>query len=182
MLSLWSPFCTERKKVARTGNFLVAVRARSNCSWDYAYANEFSVCVASLRISAANGNVSFDGVDVCRRAWVAIYVGSVGTVVLLVTSAFTGTKFTHLEAGGLPFLRIVSVQTQKTTVNWAIVGWFFWLGFSVTFWNAQQQKMLQILRGGGGGQGSALSFASLSMSLNEQRGSIKKLGHLALGN
>ena len=104
-----------------------------SCNWDCAYANEFSVCVVILRISAANGNVSIGGVDVCRRVWAAIYVGSVGTVVLLVTSAFTGTKFTHLEAGDLPFLRIVGVQTQKTTVSWAIVGWFFWPGFSVTF-------------------------------------------------
>jgi len=43
-----------------------------NCNWDCAYANEFSVCVVILRISAANGNVSFDGVDVCRRVWAAI--------------------------------------------------------------------------------------------------------------
>jgi len=46
MLSLWSPFCTERKKVARSSNSLVAVRARSQQLF-----NHRNYLVASARLA-----------------------------------------------------------------------------------------------------------------------------------
>ena len=57
-LGPFSPSCA--------GNAHLGRGTPCNCNWDCAYANEFSVCVFILRISAANGNVSTGGVDVCR--------------------------------------------------------------------------------------------------------------------
>ena len=54
MLSLWSPFCTERKKVSRTSNYLVAVRARSRQLF-----NHRNNLVASARLALLTSWISF---------------------------------------------------------------------------------------------------------------------------
>lgn len=109
------------------------------------------------------------------------YVGSVGTFVLLVISALTGTKFTHLEAGpAVPPNRRCTNTKDDGQLNNSRLVLLTWIFCNILKCAATGN----VTNSAGWGRGAGVcGLLRLTFHVPERtKRAHKKLGHFALGN